>query len=136
MAALPMENTLVPESILAGLENEVTRLILAGGLTLNIDPNDEFYGSALRRTLMFDNASILRSVPGLTEQTIVYNRYYWHSIFERLYFIKAGFDAKVAGRTIQVLGEARCPIDWAVIEDLDELVEAEVERLMESKSLF
>ena len=118
---------LVPEEILAGREDELRRLLTSSEISQAIDPFDDFYGLALRRALLFARwPSLLKDRHELTEQIILYNYYYWHSVFCKLYTIKNGFDVEIEQASIQILGTTKIAIDWSIVEQIDQLVEHEV----------
>ncbi len=118
---------LVPEIILAGLEDELGRLLAGSDVSQAVDPLDDFYGPALRRALLFARwPSLVDDWHKLTEQTILYNYYYWHSIFAKLYASKHGFNPDIEEESIRILGTAKVAIDWAIIEQIDQLVDDEV----------
>jgi len=123
---------LVPEEILASQDEGVRRLLTGAESSQAVDPLDEFYGLALRRALLFARwPFLLNQGHQLTEQAILYNYYYWHSVFSRLYTLKHGFNPEIEEATIQILGTTKIAVDWAIIEQIDHLVEAEVEGWIE-----
>ena len=62
----------------------------------------------------------------LTEQQILYNRYYWIQKFSKLYGLTHGYDAGVEQQVFKVLESADCDVNWNVIQQLADLVEKEV----------
>jgi hypothetical protein len=120
-------NMLVPETILASHEGELGQLLAGSEFSPAVDPHDEYYGFALRRALLFARwPFLLNDWHQLSEQDILYNYYYWQSIFSKLYMSKHGFDPELEETSIQILGTAKVAIDWALIEKIDHLVECEV----------
>lgn len=118
---------LVPEAILVGHEDELRPLLERSGFPRAIDPFDEFYGLALRRALLFARwPSLLNDWHQLTKQDILYNYYYWHSIFARLYSAKHGFNPDIEEQSVEILGTAQFALDWSIVEQIDQLVEDEV----------
>jgi hypothetical protein len=126
---------LVPEIILAGHEDELRQLLAGSEVYHAVDPLDDFYGPALRRALLFARwPSLVDDRHQLTEQAILYNYYYWYSIFSKLYTSKHGFNPDIEEATIRILGTAKVAIDWAIIGQIDQLVEDEVAAWIESHS--
>jgi len=120
---------LVPEEILAGQDEALGRLLSGSEFSTAVDPRDEFYGLALRRALLFARwPFLLNGWHELSEQAILYNHYYWNSVFLKLYELKYGFNPDLEEASIQILGAARVAIDWEIIEQIDHLVEDEVAR--------
>jgi len=112
---------LVPEQLLASKDEALRSLIASLCPAPTVDPDDEIYGAAFRRYLLFAH---LPSLAGeqLSEQEIFYNKFYWFLAFAQLYKRKQGTNDGLDQQACQILETAPCRFDWTVIEQIESLV--------------
>ncbi|SRR6266404_541917 len=124
-----MNEVLVPENVLAGLDLTVSRLLKSGGEAYSVDQDDELYGAAFRRHLLFARWASLLPEAGLhlSKEEILYNSYYWMLKFAKLHAEKHGYDAGMEQRVFKILEQADCDVDWSVAEQISNLVGKEIE---------
>lgn len=123
-----MSEVLVPENALEGLDEAVSRLLVSGGEAYSVDQDDELYGAAFRRHLLFARWPFLLTEAGfhLSKEELLYNSYYWMLKFAKLHALKHGYDAGIEQQVFKILEQADCDVDWTVAEEISNLVEKQV----------
>jgi hypothetical protein len=123
-----MEDFLIPESILASKDQELKRLINSSDTAYAVNSDDERYGTAFRRYLLFSRwpALLENDMGTLTLQTMLYNQYYWMLKFSKLYMLCQGYDAGMEQQVFGILEKAECEVDWSIIEQIDRVVGQEI----------
>lgn len=123
-----MKEVLVPEEVLAKLDPEIRQLAVSTDDDFTIDPEDELYGAAFLRWLLFERwPTVLEGVGvRLTPQRIAYNLYYWALKFEKLHERKHGRDRSIEQGVFQILERIDCEVDWDIFQSITDLVESEV----------
>jgi len=116
-----MRDPLIPEAILESKDHEIRELIKSSDQTYAVDIDDDLYGQALRRYLLFSQwPTVLQTdVPELNDELVLYNTYYWLKRFSKLYKAKHGHDAGLEDQAIELLTYADCEFDWSVIEQIE-----------------
>jgi hypothetical protein len=123
-----MSEVLVPENALAGLDEAVKGLLVSGGEAYSVDQDDELYGAAFRRHLLFSRWPSLLTEAGfyLSKEELLYNSYYWMLKFAKLHALKNGYDAGIEQQVFKILEQADCDVDWTVAEEISNLVEKQL----------
>jgi hypothetical protein len=85
---------------------------------------DVTYGAPFLNYLAFSQQSALALIgrADLSQEEILYNRYYWFLKFIKLYMSKHGYDAGLEQQAFKMLEHATCDIDWSVVEEISALV--------------
>jgi hypothetical protein len=116
-----LEDILVPEVVLAAWDTSVRADLRDRRFT--VDPDDAGYGAAFRYyRLLTDLPFRIADELALTEQTVLYNRYFWFARLTHLRWLGYGPDGSFEQQLFKILeGMDHAPfeIDWAVIEEID-----------------
>lgn len=123
-----MSDVLIPERILAQVDQDLKRVLAFSGEAFAVDPDDAGYGTAFRRHLLFSRWSSLLEAVGvhLTAEVRLYNSYYWMLKCSKLYGLRTGYDARIEQDVFKVIENADCNVDWVVVEQITNLVEQEL----------
>jgi hypothetical protein len=123
-----MSEVLIPEKALAGLDETVRRLSATRAESYAVDQDDELYGTAFQRYLLFAQWPSVLTEAGLhlSKEEVLYNSYYWILKFAKLHALKHGYDAGIEQQVFKVLEQAYCDVDWSVVEQISNLVEKEI----------
>ena len=123
-----MSDVLIPEQVLAEVDQDLKRVLASSGETFAVDPDNAGYGAAFRRHLLFSRWPSLLEGVGVnpTAEELLYNSYYWILKFSKLYGLRNGYDAGIEQQVFKVLENADCDVDWAVVEQITNLVEQEL----------
>jgi hypothetical protein len=119
-----MWDPLVAEAILAGTDDQVRQRIKASGEQYALDVDDERYGHAFCRYLLFARwPELLHGhVPELDADQAHYNAYYWFHRFAHLYQLQHGPDAGLEQQGFQLLErmveKVGVNLDWPTVERL------------------
>ena len=127
-----MSDPIIQERDLIEADQFIRRLIEQRNTTDLAVVNNDLYGPAFRRYVLFSEPMIPAGcgVPIQTEAVRFYNRYYWFLLFVKLYQARHGFDAGVEQQAFGLLENAGIDIDWAYVEELSRRVEKEAVRLL------
>lgn len=119
------QSVLIPESFLADKDDEIKELVELPAKAYAVDIDDESYGCAFRRFLLFAHCPdyLADHFPGIDRTTIFYNQYYWFVRFSRLFMRKHGPDAGLEQQAFQMIENAECEVDLEVVDSLDSLAE-------------
>ena len=101
------------------VDDDLISNIETADLSLGIDIYDSRFGQPLRYYLLLSYWPELLG-RGLDPGELFYGRYFWLRRFANEYQAATGFDAGVEQQCTQLLEEAELPIDWEVIENLDQ----------------
>lgn len=115
------QDVLIPESFLAEKDDEIKELVRVPAKTYAVKMEDDSYGTAFRNFLLFAHCPdyLADHFPGIDRTTIFYNQYYWFVRFSRLYMKKHGMDAGLEQQAFQMVENADCEIDLAIIDSLE-----------------
>lgn len=86
--------------------------------------NDEHFGSLLKYYLFLTEYpnSVYNYVPELSEEDLLYNRYYWFVKFTRKYISKNGYDAGMEQQAFELIEEIdrqlEAGVNWSIIEQI------------------
>jgi hypothetical protein len=117
---------LVPEEILSMHDGDILSRVARLRPPVAIDLHDPRYGTAFRRYLLFTHWPFLIQDRRAGDSALLYNQYYWFIKFMRLFEQMNGPDAGLKQQTIQILERSQYDIDWAMIEQIERLIEQEL----------
>jgi hypothetical protein len=111
---------LIPVAELESNRNSISQLIETSRSGYAIDLENELYGSSFVYFLLFSlPLSALHTLfPGLSEEGVLYNRYYWFLNLSKLYMRVHGYDVAWEQQAFQMLEHASCPFDWSKVEEV------------------
>lgn len=118
----------VPVNIINAAKPRILDLIRNSERRIGVDLDDAFYGDIFLYYLALSDPKIVMEIglSHLSEFDIYYNRFYFFTLFSKLYQIKHGYDAGIEQQAFQLLEESPSGVNLAIVEYITARVDKEV----------